>query len=209
MNTKSTNFIAYSTSNNLSQDNKKLQLNHTMTQYQYGNGAKTMNRGRQHLSVAVCDALPLDTDRGLHAFFSFSVCSSSTAGSHTWRQAHAHGSGGKSTLSHAWLPCCASRASEAFLLPNKSGLARFVKFSLPFFSSLFSSVMYCSQRIDRRQGLHLARASSVVNDRVSRVCMAYSQCASFLVQSFLLFEFDEGGEASVVLLNSITHSWLG
>ena len=41
--------------------------------------------------------------------------------------------------------------------------------------------------------------SSVVNDRILRVCMAYSQCASFLVQSFLvavLFEFDEGAEAS-------------
>ncbi len=40
-----------------------------------------MNRGRQQLSLAVCDApLPLHADRGPHAFFSLCVCSSSYCG---------------------------------------------------------------------------------------------------------------------------------
>ena len=44
-------------------------------------GAKTMNRGRQQLSLAVCDAPPpLHADRGPHAFFSSCVCSSSNCG---------------------------------------------------------------------------------------------------------------------------------
>ncbi len=44
-------------------------------------GAKTMNRGRQQLSLAVCDAPPpLHADRGPHVFFSFCVCSSSNCG---------------------------------------------------------------------------------------------------------------------------------
>ncbi len=45
-------------------------------------GAKTMNRWRQQLSLAVCDAPPppLHADRGPHAFFSSCVCSSSNCG---------------------------------------------------------------------------------------------------------------------------------
>ena len=43
-----------------------------------------------------------------------SVCAlHQTAGSHSqWRQARAHGSGGNSMLSHAWLPCCTSRVAQ-------------------------------------------------------------------------------------------------
>ena len=44
-------------------------------------GAKTMNRGRQQLSLAVCDAPPpLHADRGPRAFFRLCVCSSSYCG---------------------------------------------------------------------------------------------------------------------------------
>ena len=154
-----------------------------------------MNRGRQHLSLAVCDVPLLDVDRGPHAFFSFSVCSSSNCGlaytaaasTCTWQRREKYGclvvrverhdgvlqqqAGNchlvlyfKGTFCGEWtvlcihVRCLLTRTtlqfvmlrwrqrqfivytyiytSEAFLLPNKSGLARFVKFSLSFFSSL-------------------------------------------------------------------------
>ncbi len=73
-----------------------------------------MNRGRQQLSLAVCDAPPpLHADRGPLAFFSSCVCSSSNCGlAYAAAEARALGSGGKSTLSHVPLPCGESRAAR-------------------------------------------------------------------------------------------------